>query len=134
MENEEMRRIRLALEGEIKALAPDVAGQAVSSISQSLGSPSTKPDDMKRSIWALTTKKNDKVVGRPRVVQSLNFKGRNLIPDKRYYEVSWDLKPSEWLEKELKTIDDAQETIIRAYVQTDDIYVRYQILIYKQIT
>lgn len=84
--------------------------------------PNSKTGEVK-ALWALTTKKDNRIIGKPKVVQSLHFKGKNLIPDKRYYEIVWDLRPKT-LEKELRTIDDAQETEIRAFVQTDDVFVK----------
>lgn len=86
-----------------------------------------------KSLWALTTRLNKKVVGRPKVVQSLNFDGvfsTDYVSRPNFEELSpvmFVLIPENCppeLTSEPDKPGNYQETTIKGYVKTEDIKVK----------
>lgn len=117
MENEEMRRIRISIENEMKELLPKASDAAVGAVMQRLGTPDgggdKDPDIIKKGIWALTTKHNSKIIVE-KVNQSLDFIDKGKFHPKYELGVNWKLERDS-LEDNLKTIQSALETNIKAW-------------------
>ena len=129
MANEEMRRLRLGIESLANQIQPNGGSGAGGNGNQpvgvgnntntSTGGGTGGGTNNNENIWAETTELDKQIIVK-RVNQDLRFTKAKKIPDERPYPFPVDFAlTKEQLEKELRTIDEAQRTIIQAFAMID---------------